>query len=245
MTPERDSAPGNGPVTCVIASDRPWNRAMAQSLAARTGATFVHIADPAQLTAQRLAAIGPRFVFFPHWSHRIDATVHERFECVMFHMTDLPFGRGGSPLQNLIVRGIGETRISAFRCVHEMDAGPVYLKRPLALHGSAQEILLRAAGVIEDMIVELLHAPVVPVPQSGTPTVFRRRRPEDGDLIAASSLGQVFDMIRMLDAEGYPPAFLNAGPFTLEFSGAALEGDSVVAKVRFRLAGKSKEGSES
>ena len=30
--------------------------------------------------------------------------IHENYKCIIFHMTDLPFGRGGSPLQNLISR---------------------------------------------------------------------------------------------------------------------------------------------
>ena len=42
-------------------------------------------------------------------------------------MTDLPFGRGGSPLQNLIVRGYKETMLSAIKCVGEVDAGPIYI----------------------------------------------------------------------------------------------------------------------
>ena len=79
---------------------------------------------------------GHRWVLVPHWSWIIPATIHERFEVVIFHMTDLPYGRGGSPLQNLIVRGHERTMISAIRCVEEMDAGPVYLKRELSLHGS-------------------------------------------------------------------------------------------------------------
>ncbi len=48
------------------------------------------------------------------------------FNCVVFHMTDLPFGRGGSPLQNLISRGIYKTKISAIKVVKEIDAGPIY-----------------------------------------------------------------------------------------------------------------------
>jgi len=31
--------------------------------------------------------------------------IFENYEIILFHMTDLPYGRGGSPLQNLIVRG--------------------------------------------------------------------------------------------------------------------------------------------
>src|SRR5262245_52018328 len=85
------------------------------------------IRTPDQLSLETLRAIGPRYVFFPHWSDRIPSDVHSNFECVIFHMTDVPFGRGGSPLQNLIVRGITKTRLTALRCVEEMDAGPVYI----------------------------------------------------------------------------------------------------------------------
>jgi methionyl-tRNA formyltransferase len=217
---------------------------MAAALAARTGRAFVGISDPSEFTQDRLAAIDPQFVFLPHWSHRIAPAVFQRFECVVFHMTDLPFGRGGSPLQNLIARGIHETRITALRCVQELDAGPVYLKKPLSLHGSAEEIFLRAGAVIEDMIVELLHRPVAPVAQVGEATVFQRRRREDGDLRAATTLDQAFDLVRMLDAEGYPPAFVEVGPFTIEFSRASLKTGTLVADARISMTTKPNDTDE-
>jgi len=226
---------------CVLATSRPWNKGMVERLIARTGRDFVLISSPTDLTAKQLLLINPEFVFFPHWSHRIDASVFNQFDCVIFHMTDLPFGRGGSPLQNLIVRGIYETRISALRCVEEMDAGPIYLKRPFSLYGSAEEIFLRASDVIEGMIVEILENMPDPVPQEGVPTVFKRRRPEDGNLAATQSLGQAFDLIRMLDAEGYPNAFLNLGPFKIEFTRASRKNDQVLADVRISLAENTKE----
>lgn len=227
--------------TYVLASSRPWNRSMAAGLCARLGADFVLISDPAELTCENLTAVNPGFVFLPHWSHRIDADVYEQFECVIFHMTDLPYGRGGSPLQNLIVRGIYETCITAIRCVKEMDAGPVYLKKALSLHGSAEEIFLRAADVMEEMIVEIVEKLPEPSPQKGVPTVFRRRQPEDGNLSAVQSLVQAFDMIRMLDADGYPNAFLNMGDFKIEFSRALLKSGEVIADVRISLRDESKE----
>jgi methionyl-tRNA formyltransferase len=213
---------------------------MAASLEARTGHTFHFIGAVADLSVERLQAIRPRFVFFPHWSHRIDARIHKQFECVIFHMTDLPFGRGGSPLQNLIARGIYDTRISALRCVEEMDAGPVYLKAPLSLYGSAEEIFVRAARIIEDLIVEILRTQPEPVAQSGVPTVFTRRKPEESDLAGAQSLDELFDRIRMLDADGYPHAFLDAGPFRLEFTRASRKSGSVVADVRVTLVDRRK-----
>ena len=221
---------------CVLASSRRWNQGMAASLAGRIGCRFELISDPQELTAERIASVNPRYVFFPHWSHRIDSSIYSQFECVIFHMTDLPFGRGGSPLQNLIARGVYETKVSALRCVEEMDAGPIYMKQPLCLQGSAEEIYLRASRVIEDMIVDILDKQPIPVPQEGEATVFQRRTTDQGNIAIARSLQDVFDMIRMLDAEGYPHAFVEVGPFRLEFTRASRKTDHVVADVRLTMA---------
>lgn len=218
-----------------LASNRPWNRALCQRLGRRTGQQFQLIDTPDALQAGRLATDHIQTIFFPHWSYKIPSTIYEAFECVIFHMTDLPYGRGGSPLQNLIVRGHEDTMITALRCVEAMDAGPVYLKRPLNLNGNAEEIFLRADRVIESMIVTLIEDGPQPVPQQGEPTLFKRRRPEEGDWSDAEDLDAVFDHIRMLDAAGYPPAFLDVGPFRLEFSRAARRTDALEADVRITL----------
>lgn len=147
----------------------------------------------------------------------------------------MPFGRGGSPIQNLIARGIYETRITALRCVEEMDAGPIYLKKPLYLYGAAEEIFLRASIIIENMIVELLENAPEPKPQEGKAVVFKRRKPAESNLAAAHTLEQVFDHIRMLDAEGYPNAFLQYGPFILEFTRASMKTGRIVADVQISL----------
>lgn len=219
----------------VIASSKPWNKNLPENLHAATGQRFQLISNPAEITAERLKELSPRYVFFPHWSHRIPANVFQDFECVIFHMTDLPFGRGGSPLQNLIARGIYETQVSALKCVEEVDAGPIYLKRPLSLHGTAEDIYLRASEVAEKMIVEIIKTNPQPIAQIGEPTFFKRRRPEQGNLLDTESLGQAFDQIRMLDADGYPSAFINVGNLRLEFTRASRKADSVIADVRITL----------
>lgn len=225
---------------CLLVSNRPWNCAMAARLEHRTGRRFALLTQPAELTVETLEKLRPQYVFLPHWSHRIPENVFKNFTCVIFHMTDLPFGRGGSPLQNLIARGIYETKISALRCVEEMDAGPIYLKKPFSLYGSAEEIFLRASEVIENMIVEILEKSPDPMPQEGVPTVFKRRRPEESNLATAQSLEQMFDLIRMLDAEGYPNAFLNVGSFKIKFTRASMKTGQVLADVSISLADTAK-----
>lgn len=213
-----------------IATSRPWYAFLANRLAERTGHSFHLITRKEDLTKERLREIRPRYIFFPHWSHFIPADIHQSWECVIFHMTDLPYGRGGSPLQNLILRGHRSTQMTALRCVAELDAGPIYLKQPLCLEGSASEIFLRAAGLIEDMIQTIIGEECEPKPQQGEPVSFRRRTPEESDLMRASiqHLNDFFDFIRMLDADGYPRAFLDIHDHRLEFSRVQLEQNRLV-----------------
>lgn len=215
----------------VIAASRAWYDDIPQHLAKRTGHKFTHITKKEDLTKVVLDKIQPRYIFFPHWSYIVPAEVYENFECVIFHMTDVPFGRGGSPLQNLIARGVHETKMTALRCSAAIDAGPVYFKEPLSLHGNAEEIYLRAARLIEKMICTLLANEPTPVEQEGDVVLFPRRKPLDGDVSALSSLDQVYDYIRMLDADGYPKAFLETGNFRLEFERSSLKYGKVLADV--------------
>jgi methionyl-tRNA formyltransferase len=196
-----------------------------------TGKEFVLITKKEDLTVERLKELQPRYVFFPHWSYMIPAMTFENFECIVFHMTDLPFGRGGSPLQNLVARGIHETKISALRCEAEVDAGPVYMKRNLCLHGAAEEIYIRSAKIIESMIVEIVMNEPEPAQQQGEIVYFARRKLQDGDISGLIELEQVFDYIRMLDAEGYPRAFMETEHLRLEFQRPSFRQGKIIADV--------------
>lgn len=215
----------------VIATSRSWHEPMVERLKEKCGLPFHLITRKKELTFDRLTELAPRYVFFPHWSYMIPAEIHDKFECVIFHMTDVPFGRGGSPLQNLITRGVTETKLTALRCTKDVDAGAVYMKRPLSLHGSAEEIYLRAGTITEEMIAEIVEANPEPVAQRGEPVIFKRRRPEQSDVREVSDLNGMCDHIRMLDADGYPRAFLQSGRFRFEFSRAARKQGRIIADV--------------
>jgi methionyl-tRNA formyltransferase len=137
-------------------------------------------------------------------------------------MTDLPFGRGGSPLQNLLSRGIYNTQISAIRVVESVDAGPIYFKEPLSLEeGNANEIFERAAGIVfSKMIPRFLEQDLEPLPQEGEVVLFKRRKPEESEInfSSFSSFQKLYDFIRMLDGEGYPAAFLRLDNVKITFT---------------------------
>lgn len=192
----------------------------------------VRINKKEELTKAKLDEISPDYIFFPHWSFIIPPEIFQNFECIVFHMTDLPFGRGGSPLQNLIVQGYSETKLSAIRVAEGIDTGDVYLKKTISLLGSAEEIFLRMGDTMKAMIEEIITGRLVPKPQEGEVVQFKRRKPEEGNIMELDSLQKVYDFIRMLDAEGYPSAFLETEHLKLEFSRASLKKDRIIADVR-------------
>ena len=222
-------------MVCVLASSKMWHPELAENLQVRTSKKFLTVTSPAQLTEDFLIEVQPDYVFFPHWSSIIPAKIFNQFECVVFHMTDLPFGRGGSPLQNLIVNGMNETQLTALRCEAGIDTGPIYLKKPLSLQGRAQDIYYQASRLIEDMIVDIIQKKMKPVPQQGEVVNFARRKPEDSNIATLSELNKIYDYIRMLDAEGYPKAFFETENARFEFSHAVLQGDEILANVSIKL----------
>jgi methionyl-tRNA formyltransferase len=122
--------------------------------------------------------------------------------------------------------------VTALRMVPELDAGPIYLQRPLSLEGLAEEVYLRSARVIADMMRAIADGEPTPQPQQGTPVGFARRTPAESRLPEEGSLADLFDHLRMLDADGYPRAFADVGPWRLEFTRPALRTGAIEADVR-------------
>ncbi len=169
------------------------------------------------LNYENLLGIKPRYIFFPHWNWIVSDDVIDNYECVCFHMADVPYGRGGSPLQNLIVRGHKSTKISALRMVRKLDAGPVYRKTSILLNGSADDIFQRMAPKIIDLIKVIILEKPVPKEQVGEVTYFQRRTPDQSEILESMALEQLYDHIRMLDADTYPKAYLQLKNLRFEF----------------------------
>ena len=116
----------------VIATVKSWNIDQFYNLKAKyPDKDFVLVNSKDDLSMSFLKEYNPRIIFFPHWSWIIPEEIYGNYECVVFHSTDLPFGRGGSPIQNLLVRGIYNTKVSAIKVCPDIDAGPVYIKEPI------------------------------------------------------------------------------------------------------------------
>jgi methionyl-tRNA formyltransferase len=192
---------------------------------------WIYLDSRESLTTAFVRELSPRYLFFLHWSWRVPHEILASAECVCFHMTDVPYGRGGSPLQNLILRGHRSTKLTALRMTEAYDAGPVYLKTDLSLEGGAEEIYMRACRLSAVMIRRIVGEHLQAVPQVGNPVSFHRRKPDESQIASVDSLEQLHDFIRMLDAEGYPRAFLTYAGLRFEFSRSAMYEGRIVADV--------------
>jgi len=205
----------------VVAGTKPWNRTVFNNVISKFPGTWRYIYPCFDQSHPIIFDMDPKpkYIFYLHWSNKIPDEIINNFECVCFHMTNVPFGRGGSPLQNLISRGIMETKLTALKMVEQFDAGPVYLQETLSLHGTAEEIYERSSLLAAKMIEQIIQSDIEPKEQEGPVTIFKRRKPAQSE-IEVDNLDAVYDHIRMLDAEGYPKAFINYNGLKLEFSRA-------------------------
>ncbi|WP_213999860.1 hypothetical protein [Arsukibacterium sp.] len=226
----------------LVATVKSWNIEAFQKYTADLSGSWHLITQQQQLTAELLERLQPEYIFFPHWNWKVPADITSRYCCVCFHMTDLPFGRGGSPLQNLILRGFSSTQLTALQMTEQLDAGPVFGKAPLSLAGTATEIFQRAAPLVYQLIAQIISQRLTPRPQQGGAEYFSRRTPAQSQLPEAANVAELYDFIRMLDGEGYPPAFTEYAGWRLEFTQARPDGNGqLTATVRF-IAANSNQG---
>jgi methionyl-tRNA formyltransferase len=225
-------AAANPQPTYVYLGCRPWHAEAFAAIERDLPGHWLFLSARDDLTLDALRAAAPRYVFFAHWSWIVPAEIVEEFECVNFHMTDLPFGRGGSPLQNLVLRGCERTVLTAHRMTAALDDGPIYAQRELSLDGTAEAVYLRATRLTHEIIAEMIEREPEPRPQVGAVVEFSRRRPCESRIADdVDSLDGIYDFIRMLDADGYPHAFIDRGALRFEFRRAARYDERVVADV--------------
>ena len=139
----------------VIASSKKWfiNKITDKEIDSK----YKVITQKDELNLENLVAIDPKYIFFPHWNWKVPSEIYENFECILFHIAPLPEGRGGSPIQNLILGGHSSSPLNAVQMIEEMDAGPIYMSKNIDLSGKLSEIFDRATPLIIAMINEIIR----------------------------------------------------------------------------------------
>lgn len=142
---------------------------------------------------------------------------------LVVHESDLPKGRGWSPLFWQILEGANEVPVVLFEAGDELDAGPVYLRDVMKFNGTELRDELRAKQA--DTTIELCKNFIRNYPeiisravvQNGLPTYYTKLGNEQSELDIDKTLGEQFNKMRMADNENYPLFFVyNEQKYTLK-----------------------------
>jgi methionyl-tRNA formyltransferase len=132
---------------------------------------------------------------------------------LVVHESDLPKGRGWSPLTWQIRDGADHIPVTLIEAAEAVDSGPVYAQRWIAFEGHELIDELRAAQA--EATHALCRAFVDHYPnstaqgreQTGEATYYPRRRPADSELDSERSLAAQFNQLRVADNDRYPAFF--------------------------------------
>ncbi len=127
---------------------------------------------------------------------------------IVVHASDLPKGRGFSPLQWQILEGKNEIVLTLFEVVKDVDAGPYYIKDKVFFEG--HELLNEMRNILGNKIISMcIHyvnnkEKLIPFTQEGEPTFYRRRKIKDDEIDPNKSIIELFNHLRIADNENFP-----------------------------------------
>lgn len=176
--------------------------------------------------------INPDWVFFFHWSEIVPKEIYNNHKCVVIHTGRLPKDRGGSPLQNQILKGITNTRVNAIEMKEQVDSGGIYHSIPITLQGNITDIWLSIAIITRKLINYCVTVNPEPISQNGTPQTYKRIKDNQLKFNSTKDISDIYDQIRMVDDDSYPSPYIQIEGYKIEFSRAKINNNNIIADVR-------------
>lgn len=134
---------------------------------------------------------------------------------LVIHASDLPKGRGWSPMAWEVLEGADRIAVSLLKAEDGVDSGDIWQKRSFELDGT--ELLEELNAKLFDVELQLMDWALencdqtVPEPQIGDPFTWPRRRPTDSKIDPERPLTESFDTIRIADPDRFPAYFEHRG----------------------------------
>jgi methionyl-tRNA formyltransferase len=132
---------------------------------------------------------------------------------LVVHASDLPSGKGWSPLTWQILEGKNRIPVSLFEADDSVDSGPIYAQGHIDLEG--YELIDGLRKKLADTTYELCSWFVSEYPmsasqpriQKGVESFYPRRGPEDSRLDVNKTIAEQFNLLRVVDNQAYPLFF--------------------------------------
>ena len=141
--------------------------------------------------------------------------LNRHYHNLVIHESDLPQGKGWSPLFWQILEGKNRIPIVLFEAGGLVDSGDIYFKDYIELEGHElnQEIRHKQATKTIDLCKRFLgeYKNLKPAKQKGKETIYPKRTFLDSELDIDKNIKEQFDLLRICDNENYPGYFYYMG----------------------------------
>lgn len=170
-------------------------------------------AHSVELVNSTVRLTGGELLFLISCTEIVNTAVRSRYRSTLvIHASDLPDGRGWSPLVWQIVEGRNDITVTLLEAEDKVDTGAIWQQFQLhfAGHELVDEInaaLFDAESALMDFAVDHFET-VVPQPQDDRQaTYYRRRTSEDSRIDPRRSIDEQFNLLRVADPRRYPAFF--------------------------------------
>ena len=130
---------------------------------------------------------------------------------VVFHCSNLPKGRGSSPITWEVLSGQTSLTLSIFDADEGIDSGEIIEKVKIKLNGTEMldEIHLKIykAMVISTNKILDSYPKIKKVKQIGKVSYYKKRFYKDSEVSINSKIKDIFNLLRIVDDEKYPVHF--------------------------------------
>lgn len=151
------------------------------------------------------------------WSFIVGTKLLDNFICLCLHPSLLPKYRGGTPIQNQLIRGVKKSGITIFKMNEEIDAGDIYAQAKISFSGDVHDIFHRmiseGTGLTKKLIDDAINGTLKFVPQKNLKKslVYKRLKPSQSEImldqLSTLTFEQLNNKVRGL-LDPYPNAFI-------------------------------------
>lgn len=130
---------------------------------------------------------------------------------IVVHESDLPKGKGWSPVTWQVLDGANKIPITLFEAAETVDSGVIYDQKFINLNGTEllSEIKHYQGLTTQQLIMDFInkYPDITGKPQKGVASFYQKRKPSDSEIDINKSIADQFNLLRVCDNERYPAFF--------------------------------------
>ena len=130
---------------------------------------------------------------------------------LVVHESDLPKGKGWSPMTWQILNGSKKISVTLFEASQLIDSGVIYEKIIIQTKGNelVDELRELQAAATSKLILNFIekYPNIYGIKQNGEESFYKKRTKENSELNISKSIKDQFNLLRVCDNERYPAFF--------------------------------------